>query len=87
MARCAPRTTSGVRSAPHDCFFSQDKQRKAVSDALIKCVTAQDAANDIANIMQAAQANAKAKAKPVMDMDKIQASYDALNPHKRKETK
>ena len=72
---------------PTVAAIKDDKQRRAVSDALIKCVTAQDAANDIANIMQAAQANAKAKAKPVMDMDKIQASYDALNPHKRKETK
>lgn len=72
---------------PTVAAIKDDKQRRAVSDALIKCVTAQDAANDIANIMQAAQANAKAKAKPVMDMDKIQASYDALNPHKRKENK
>lgn len=72
---------------PTVAAIKDDKQRKAVSDALIKCVTAQDAANDIANIMQAAQANAKAKAKPAMDMDNIQASYDALNPHKRKETK
>ena len=72
---------------PTVAAIKDEKQRKAVSDALIKCVTAQDAANDIANIMQAAQANAKAKAKPAMDMDKIQASYDALNPHKRKETK
>ena len=72
---------------PKVAAIKDEKQRREISDALIECVTAQDAANDIANIMQAAQANAKAKAKPAMDMDKIQASYDALNPHKRKETK
>lgn len=59
------------------------KQRKAVSDALIQCVTTNDGAGDIARIMQAARHNAQAAAKPKqMNLDEIQALYDARNPHK-----
>ena len=63
-----------------------EKQRVAVSDALIKCVTAQDGASDIAKIMQAAQKNAQDRAakNPATDLDAIQAAYDACNPHKAK---
>lgn len=66
--------------------IKDEKQRVAVSDALIKCVTAQDGAGDIAKIMQAAQNNAQLKTKPqaAMDLDAIQAAYDACNPHKEK---
>lgn len=62
----------------------QDKKtRKAVSDALIRCVTTNDGASDIARIMQAAQHNAQRNIKPKqMNIDEIQALYDARNPHK-----
>ena len=71
---------------PTVAAIKDEKQRKAVSDALIKCVTAQDSASDIAKIMQAAQKNAQHAAdnKPQADLDKIQALYDARNPHKNK---
>ena len=62
-------------------------QRQAVSDALIKLVTTNDAKSDIHAILNASQANAK-KAEdkaPAMDVDQCQAAYDARNPHKRKE--
>lgn len=66
--------------------IKDEKQRMAVSDALIKCVTAQDGASDIAKIMQAAQKNAQDRAakSPAADLDAIQAAYDACNPHKAK---
>lgn len=62
----------------------QDKKtRKAVSDALIRCVTTNDGASDIARIMQAAQHNAQRNIQPKqMNIDEIQALYDARNPHK-----
>lgn len=62
----------------------QDKKtRKAVSDALIRCVTTNDGASDIARIIQAAQHNAQRNIKPKqMNIDEIQALYDARNPHK-----
>ena len=62
-------------------------QRKAVSDALIKAVTAKDTANDIDAILKASRANAKkaADVNPVMTVEQCQAAYDARNPHKRKE--
>lgn len=71
---------------PTVAAIKDEKQRKAVSDALIKCVTAQDSASDIAKIMQAAQKNAQHTAdnKPQADLDAIQALYDARNPHKNK---
>lgn len=71
---------------PTVAAIKDDAQRKAVSDALIKCVTAQDSASDIAKIMQAAQKNAQHAAdnKPQMDLDEVQALYDARNPHKAK---
>ena len=43
---------------PTVAAIKDEKQRKAVSDALIKCVSAQDSASDIAKIMQAAHKNA-----------------------------
>lgn len=70
--------------------IKDEKQRMAVSDALIKCVTAQDGASDITKIMQAAQKNAQDRAakSPAADLDAIQAAYDACNPHKvKKEAK
>lgn len=58
-------------------------QRKAVSDALIACVTAGND-SDIAKIMQATRANAQKAVdnKPGMDQEAIQAAYDAMNPHR-----
>ena len=68
--------------------IKDEKQRMAVSDALIKCVTAQDGASDIAKIMQAAQKNAQKTADSRPDQqkvyDQVQAMYDARNPHKTK---
>lgn len=69
--------------------IEDEKQRTAVADALIKCVTAQqDGASDIAKIMQAAQKNAKKAADSRPDqqkiIDEVQAAYDACNPHKAK---
>lgn len=62
------------------------KQRNAVADALIKCVTAKDSASDIGKLLQISQKAAQKKAadaKP-MDLDAIQAAYDQCNPHRRK---
>ena len=64
-------------------------QRKAVSDALIGLVTARDGRDDTAAILKASQANAEhmADREPTaMDADAIQALYDGMNPHKRKES-
>ena len=62
-------------------------QRQAVSDALIKLVTTNDAKSDIHAILNASRANAKKAVDkaPVMNVDQCQAAYDARNPHKRKE--
>mgnify|MGYP005809747183 FL=1 len=68
--------------------IKDEKQRTAVSGALIKCVTAQDETSDIAKIMQAAQKNAQktADARPDQQkmIDQVQAYYDAFDPHKGK---
>lgn len=68
--------------------IKNEKERTAVADALIKCVTVNDGASDIAKIMQAAQSNARkaADSKPSQQkmLDDVQAAYDALNPHKAK---
>lgn len=68
---------------PAVAAIQDEKQRIAVSDALIRCVTVQDSESDIAKILKASQKNARkaADSRPVMDLDKIQASYDRLNPH------
>ena len=68
---------------PAVAAIQDEKQRIAVSDALIRCVTVQDSESDIAKILEASQKNARkaADSRPVMDLDKIQASYDRLNPH------
>lgn len=74
---------------PSVAAIKDEAQRKAVSDALIQCVTAQEGVSDIAAIMQATQKNAQAaadRAPAAVDNDTIQAKYDAMNPHKRKET-
>lgn len=65
--------------------IKDEAQRKAVSDALIKCVTTDSTTSDIAKIMQAVQDNAKTvdDRKPQMDIDAIQAAYDKMNPHRK----
>ena len=62
------------------------KQRNAVADALIKCVTAKDSASDIGKLLQISQNAAKTRAadSKSMDLDAIQAAYDQCNPHKTK---
>lgn len=72
---------------PSVAAIKDEKERKAVSDALINLVTANDAASDIVKIMQAAKDNAVSKSAPKMDIEKIQAAYDSLNPHNKKEGK
>ncbi len=70
--------------------IKDEAQRKAVSDALINLVTAKDERDDIAAILQASQRNAQKAADKntvAMDTETIQAMYDNLNPHRRKETK
>lgn len=69
---------------PTVAAIKDEKQRRAVSDALIKCVSVKDAANDIAKIVQAAHDNAKHIAEPPqeMNLDEVQAAYDKLNPHR-----
>ena len=64
--------------------IKDEKQRAAVSDALIKCVSAKDGASDIAKIMQAANDNAKNKVRETADeCENLQAMYDARNPHRK----
>ena len=72
---------------PTVAAIENEKQRKGVADALIQCVT--DSEGDIATLVRASQKAAEARATGAagMDMDTIQATYDAMNPHKRKENK
>ena len=75
---------------PTVAAIKDEAQRKAVSDALINLVTAKDERDDIAAILQASQRNAQKAADKntvAMDTETIQAMYDNLNPHRRKETK
>ncbi len=75
---------------PAVAAIKDDAQRKAVSDALLGCVAIQDGKSDIAAILQASQNNAKNAASngiKSMDNDAIQALYDNMNPHRRKENK
>lgn len=68
---------------PAVAAIQDEKQRMAVSDALLRCVTAQNQESDLSKILGAAQKNAQkaADSHPVMDLDQIQAAYDRLNPH------
>lgn len=68
---------------PTVAAIKDEKQRRAVSDALIRCVTVKDNESDIAKILAATQKNAQkaADSKLVADLDKVQAAYDRLNPH------
>lgn len=72
---------------PSVAAIKDEKERKAVSDALIACVTG-NFEDDTAKIIQAVQKNARraADSAPKMDLDAIQKAYDSQNPH-RKENK
>lgn len=76
---------------PSVAAIKDPAQRKAVSDALISLVTAGNSQDDMTAILKATQQNAQQRAagsKPkAMDNDELQAIYDSLNPHRRKETK
>lgn len=69
---------------PAVAAIKDEKERKAVSDALIACVTGSGADGDIAKLMKAAQHNAQNAAdhKPATDLSTLQSAYDKMNPHK-----
>ena len=75
---------------PAVAAIKDEAQRRTVSDALINLVTAKEEKDDISAILQASQKNARTAAEKklaAMDTDAIQAMYDNMNPHRRKETK
>ena len=90
-------TVSGMYSAvaaailksvrPSVAAIKDEKERKAVADALIACVTAGED-SDITKLIQTVQKNAQrvADRKPEANLDAIQKAYDNMNPH-RKENK
>ena len=85
-------TAAGIVKAmrPAVAAIKDEKERLAVSDALIRLVMAEDAQDDISAILKASQANGKKAAvnTVTVDTDAIQDAYDAMNPHRgRKETK
>ena len=85
-------TAAGILKAmrPAVAAIKDEKERLAVSDALIRLVMAEDAQDDISAILKASQANGKKAAvnTVTVDTDAIQDAYDAMNPHRgRKETK
>ena len=69
---------------PAVAAIKDEKERKAVSDALIACVTGSGADGDIAKLMKAAQHNAQNAVdhKPVAGLSSLQSAYDKMNPHK-----
>lgn len=69
---------------PAVAAIKDEKERKAVSDALIACVTGSGADGDIAKLMKAARHNAQNAAdhKPAADLSVLQSAYDKMNPHK-----
>lgn len=72
---------------PSIAAIKDEKERKAVADALIASVTA-GSDSDMAKIIRAARKNATKAADGArnMDMEAVQRAYDNLNPH-RKENK
>ncbi len=85
-------TAAGILKVmrPAVAAIKDEKERLAVSDALIRLVMAEDAQDDISAILKASQANGKKAAvnTVTVDTDAIQDAYDAMNPHRgRKETK
>ena len=85
-------TAAGILKAmrPAVAAIKDEKERLAVSDALIRLVMAEDTQDDISAVLKASQANGKKAAvnTVTVDTDAIQDAYDAMNPHRgRKETK
>ena len=85
-------TAAGILKAmrPAVAAIKDEKERLAVSDALICLVMAEDTQDDISAVLKASQANGKKAAVNMVtvDTDAIQDAYDAMNPHRgRKETK
>lgn len=85
-------TAAGILKAmrPAVAAIKDEKERLAVSDALIRLVMAEDTQDDISAVLKASQANGKKAAVNIVtvDTDAIQDAYDAMNPHRgRKETK
>lgn len=85
-------TAVGILKAmrPAVASIKDEKERLAVSDALIRLVMAEDTQDDISAVLKTSQANGKKAAVSMMtvDTDAIQDAYDAMNPHRgRKETK
>ena len=73
---------------PSVAAIRDEAQRKAVSDALISLVTAGEAKDDIVAVLETSKKNAQRAAEDkcgAVDYDAIQALYDNLNPHRRKE--
>ena len=70
---------------PAVAAIQDEKQRKAVADALIASVT--DQKGDIAKILQTVQKNAQkaADSSQKMDADAIQKEYDKFNPHRKEQ--
>ena len=85
-------TAAGILKVmrPAVAAIKDEKERLAVSDALIRLVMAEDTQDDISAVLKASQANGKKAAvnTVTVDTDAIQDAYDAMNPHRgRKETK
>ena len=85
-------TAAGILKVmrPAVAVIKDEKERLAVSDALIRLVMAEDTQDDISAVLKASQANGKKAAVNMVtvDTDAIQDAYDAMNPHRgRKETK
>ena len=83
---------AGILKAMHPAVaaIKDEKERLAVSDALIRLVMAEDTQGDISAVLKASQANGKKAAANMVtvDTDAIQDAYDSMNPHRgRKETK
>ena len=70
---------------PAVAAIKDEKERKAVSDTLIACVTGSGADGDIAKLMKAAQHNAQEVQRIIdlcTDLSTLQSAYDKMNPHK-----
>ena len=64
--------------------ITDDAQRKAVTDAVVGFVKKPNRANDAAKIAETVAKNAAANQTKKLDIDEIQALYDARNPHLNK---
>jgi len=69
---------------PAIAAIADDEQRKAVTDAVVAFVRKPAKANDAAKIAETVAKNAAANQTKKLDIDEIQALYDARNPHLKK---